>query len=52
MAKSIDVYLKVEADLGEGETEGQITNEIVRMLERLYGVRKAEVTNIITHSDS
>lgn len=52
MVKSIDVYLKVEVDLGEGETEERITNEIVRLLERIYGVRKAELTNIIAHGDS
>lgn len=48
---SIDVYLKVEVDLGEGETTERVTQEMVRMLERLYGVRRAEVTNVITHGE-
>lgn len=46
--KSIDVYLKVEVDLAEGETEERVTQEIVRTLEKMYGVRRAEVTNVIT----
>lgn len=48
---SIDVYIKVEVDLGEGETEERVTQEIVRTLERLYGVRRAEVTNVITQGE-
>jgi molybdopterin-binding protein len=48
---SIDVYLKVEVDLGEGETTERVTQEIVRTLERLYGVRRAEVTSVITHAE-
>jgi hypothetical protein len=48
---SIDLYLKVEVDLGEGETTERVTQEIVRMLERLYGVRRAEVTNVIIHGE-
>jgi hypothetical protein len=49
--KSIDVYLKVEVDLAEGETEERVTQEIVRTLEKMYGVRRAEVTNVITQGE-
>jgi hypothetical protein len=47
---SIDVYLKVEVDLDEGEAQDKIQQELVKALEKVFGVRRAEVTNVITHS--
>jgi hypothetical protein len=49
--KSIDVYLKVEVDLDEGESAERVMKELVRVLEKQYGVRRAEVTNVITHGE-
>ncbi|HRJ20499.1 MAG: hypothetical protein M9913_17975 [Bryobacteraceae bacterium] len=49
--KSIDVYLKVEVDLADGETEERVTKEMVRTLEKMYGVRRAEVTNVVTQGE-
>lgn len=47
---SIDVYLKVEVDLEDTESAEKVQQELVRTLEKHYGVRRAEVTNVITHS--
>jgi hypothetical protein len=49
--KSIDVYLKVEVDLADGETEERVTKEMVRTLEKMYGVRRAEVTNVVAQGE-
>jgi hypothetical protein len=49
--KSIDVYLKVEVDLADGETEERVMKEMVRTLERMYGVRRAEVTNVVAQGE-
>lgn len=49
--KSLDVYLKVEVDLDEGESAERVMKELVRVLEKQYGVRRAEVTNVITHGE-
>jgi hypothetical protein len=42
-----DVYLKVELDLDEKEAPDRVAAEICRMLRRVYGVRQAEVTNMV-----
>ena len=42
-----DVYLKVELDLDEKEDAGRVAAEICRMIRRIYGVRQAEVTNMV-----
>lgn len=42
-----DVYLKVELDLEEKEKPERIAAEICRMLRKVYGVRQAEVTNMV-----
>ena len=49
--KSIDVYLKVEIDLEEGESPERLSRERVRMIQKMYGVRRAEVQNIQTHGE-
>jgi hypothetical protein len=45
-----DLYLKVELELEEKESAERIAAEICRILRKLYGVRSAEVSNII-HPD-
>jgi hypothetical protein len=42
-----DVYLKVEIDLDEKEKPERIAAEICRVIRRVYGVRQAEVTNMV-----
>jgi hypothetical protein len=42
-----DVYLKVELDLDEKEAPDRVAAELCRMLRRVYGVRQAEVTNMV-----
>jgi hypothetical protein len=42
-----DVYLKVELDLDEKEAPDRVAAEICRMIRRIYGVRQAEVTNMV-----
>jgi hypothetical protein len=42
-----DVYVKVEIDLDEKEKPERIAAEICRVIRRVYGVRQAEVTNMV-----
>jgi hypothetical protein len=47
-----DVYLKVEIDLDEKEKPDRIAAEICRMIRRIYGVRNADVTNMVERDNS
>lgn len=47
----LDVYVKVEIDLQEGEKPQKLAAEICRMIRKVYGVRTAEVTNTIASED-
>jgi len=42
-----DVYLKVELDLDEKEKPERVAAEICRVIKRVYGVRNADVTNMV-----
>lgn len=42
-----DLYLKVEIDLDEREQPERLASEICRQIRKVYGVRSAEVLNII-----
>lgn len=42
-----DLYLKVEIDLDEKEQPERLAGEICRQIRKVYGVRSAEVSNII-----
>ena len=42
-----DLYLKVEIDLPEREQPERLASEICRQIRKVYGVRAAEVSNII-----
>ena len=48
--KNIDVYLKIEADLDDSEHPQRFAEELCRMLKKVYGVRKAEVQNLLEHT--
>jgi hypothetical protein len=43
----IDLYLKVELDLDEEEKAERIAAEICRLIRKVYGVRSAEVSNVV-----
>lgn len=48
--KRIDVHIKVVIDLEDGENERRLAAEICRVIEKVYGVRRAEVSNIVSAS--
>ncbi len=50
--RRIDVYLKVELDLDPKESPERVAAEICRMVNRVYGVRKAEVSSIMPRESS
>ena len=43
----IDLYLKVELDLDEREKPERLAAEICRAIRKIYGVRMAEVSNMV-----
>jgi hypothetical protein len=42
-----DLYIKVEVELEEDEKPERFAGEICRQLEKLYGVRSAELSNSV-----
>ena len=44
----IDVYIKVEVELEDEEKLERVTNEICRQVEKMYIVRKAELSSVIS----
>lgn len=46
-----DLYLKIELDLADDEQPGKLASEICRQVSKIYGVRSAEVQNIVTPSE-
>ncbi|MBN9656874.1 MAG: hypothetical protein J0H49_01775 [Acidobacteria bacterium] len=50
MMKNIDVYLKIELDLDDSENPQRFAEELCRILKKVYGVRKAEVSNLLEHT--
>ena len=47
-----DVYLKVELDLDRKESPERVAAEICRIIRRVYGVRKAEVSSMVERDES
>ena len=45
--KRVDLYIKVEVELDEGETPERISNEICRLLLKVYAVRSAELSSAV-----
>jgi hypothetical protein len=45
------VFLKVEVEVGDGEDAEKIAEEIGRQLRKLYVVRSAEVSNVVTQPE-
>ena len=48
--KAIDIYLKIEVDLDDSEQPRRYAEELCRLLNKVYGVRKAEINNLIEHT--
>ncbi|HUA83593.1 MAG TPA: hypothetical protein VMB85_07015 [Bryobacteraceae bacterium] len=42
-----DVYVKVELDVDEKEKPERVAADICRQIRKVYGVRSAEVTNMV-----
>lgn len=45
--KRIDLYIKVTVDLEEEEKPERVANEICRQIEKIYFVRRAELSNTV-----
>ena len=45
--RRIDLYLKVELVLDEREDPERVASEICRMIGKVYGVRRAEVSSMV-----
>ena len=43
----VDLYFKVEVELDEDESPERVTAEIIRQIEKLYVVRRAELSNSV-----
>jgi hypothetical protein len=46
-----DLYLKVELDLDEAEQPERLASEICRLIRKVYGVRSAEISNLVHHPE-
>jgi hypothetical protein len=45
--KRMDLYIKVEVELEEGEKPEKVANEICRVVQKLYPVRSAELSSAV-----
>jgi RNA-binding protein YhbY len=45
--KRVDLYIKVEVVLDEEETAEKVAREICRQVEKIYVVRRAELSNAV-----
>jgi hypothetical protein len=46
--KRIDLYIKVTVDIDEEEQPERVAGEICRQLEKMYVVRSAELSNMVS----
>ena len=46
--KRVDIYVKVEVEVDEQEEPDKVAREICRQVEKLYIVRSAEPSHIVT----
>ena len=44
----MDLFLKIELEVGDDERPQKLATEISRQLEKVYGVRRVEVQNLVT----
>ena len=47
----LDLYFKVELELDDLERPQRIATELERILRKHYGVRTAEMTNLVKHEE-
>lgn len=47
-----DIFLKVVVEHDERERVERLADELCRRLQKLYGVRVAEVASVVTHGAS
>jgi hypothetical protein len=45
--KRIDLYIKVEVELDEADVPERVAREICRQVEKIYVVRKAELSSAV-----
>ena len=45
------LYLKIELEHGEDEKTQRLADEICRRIQKIYGVRSAEVSNIVSPTE-
>jgi hypothetical protein len=45
-----DMFIKVTVDLDSEESPERLASEICRQVEKVYGVRSAELSNFVVHS--
>jgi hypothetical protein len=45
-----DMFIKVTVDLDREESPERLAAEICRQVEKVYGVRRAELSNFVVHS--
>jgi hypothetical protein len=45
------LYLKIELEHGEDEKTQRLAEEICRRIQKIYGVRSAEVSSIVSPSE-
>jgi hypothetical protein len=45
--KRVDLYIKVEVELDESEAPERVAREICRQVEKIYVVRKAELSSAV-----
>jgi hypothetical protein len=46
-----DIYLKVVVDHDQSETPEKLASEISRQVQKIYAVRKVELSSYLTHQD-
>ena len=46
-----DLHLKIELEHAEDEKPQRLAAEICRQVEKIYGVRKAEISNVISRDE-
>jgi hypothetical protein len=46
--KRVDIFIKVELELDEEEKPEKVASEICRQIQKIYVVRRTEVSNVIT----
>ncbi|HWF46399.1 MAG TPA: hypothetical protein VG168_05295 [Bryobacteraceae bacterium] len=46
--KRVDVFIKVELELDEEEKPEKVAGEICRQIQKIYVVRRTEISNVVT----